>query len=199
MCHRQSVGHLRWREALGETHSPECGPPPMARAVPKYGVISVMGGVISQANQWEDYSSYLGEGMRISRNCATTHFWPFMASELMGELFGCVVQLMYYNEWVMRLQVYWKSSLPLSWAQLFFCYIFSFGCIRSQLWHKGTLLYHMGYFFTEQTLQLQHVSFCGCSLWALQWHGGLVALQHVGSQFPNQGSNQCPLHYKADF
>ena len=27
---------------------------------------------------------------------------------------------------------------------------------------------------------------------------GSVALQHVGSQFPDQGSNPCPLHWKAD-
>ena len=38
---------------------------------------------------------------------------------------------------------------------------------------------------------------CGFSLLQL-WHVGLVAPPHVGSQFPNQGSNPCPLHQKAD-
>ena len=27
---------------------------------------------------------------------------------------------------------------------------------------------------------------------------GLVALRHMGSQFPNQGSNSCPLYWKVD-
>ena len=36
-----------------------------------------MGWVISQANEWEDYSNYFGEGMRISRNWATAHFSLF--------------------------------------------------------------------------------------------------------------------------
>ena len=27
---------------------------------------------------------------------------------------------------------------------------------------------------------------------------GLVALQHVGSQFPDQGSSSCPLNCKVD-
>lgn len=45
-----------------EKHSPERGPPPMARAVPESGVVSFMGWVISQANKWEDHSSYLEEG-----------------------------------------------------------------------------------------------------------------------------------------
>ena len=30
------------------------------------------------------------------------------------------------------------------------------------------------------------------------WHMGLVALGHVRSQFPHQGSNPFPLHWKAD-
>ena len=30
------------------------------------------------------------------------------------------------------------------------------------------------------------------------WHIGLVALQHVGSLFPEQGSNPHPLHCRAD-
>ena len=33
-----------------------------------------MGWVISQANEWEDDSNYLGEGVETSRNWATAHF-----------------------------------------------------------------------------------------------------------------------------
>ena len=41
-----------------------------------------MGWVISQANEWEDYSNYLGEGVGISRNWATTHFLIFDGQSL---------------------------------------------------------------------------------------------------------------------
>ena len=34
-----------------------------------------MGWAISQANEWEDYSNYFGEGVEISRNWATAHFF----------------------------------------------------------------------------------------------------------------------------
>ena len=30
------------------------------------------------------------------------------------------------------------------------------------------------------------------------WLRGLGVLWHVGSMFPNQGSNPCPLHWKVD-
>ena len=36
--------------------------------------------VISQANAWEEYSSYFGEGMGISRKRTTTHFLTFMVN-----------------------------------------------------------------------------------------------------------------------
>ena len=43
----------------------------------------------------------------------------------------------------------------------------------------------------------QGLSSCGTQ--ALQfWHLGLVALKHVGSQFPGQESNPRPLHWKVD-
>ena len=40
-----------------------------------------MGWVIPQADEWEDYFNYFGEGTGISRNWATAHFlifdgWP---------------------------------------------------------------------------------------------------------------------------
>ena len=38
-----------------------------------------MGWVISQANEWEDYSSYLGKGAEISRNWAPPTFLVFDA------------------------------------------------------------------------------------------------------------------------
>ena len=38
-----------------------------------------MGLVISQANEWEDYSSYLGKGAEISRNWAPPTFLVFDA------------------------------------------------------------------------------------------------------------------------
>ena len=49
--HRQSVGHVGW--------------------------IVFIAWVISYANEWEDYSIYLGEGVEISRNWATTHSLVF--------------------------------------------------------------------------------------------------------------------------
>ena len=37
------------------------------------------------------------------------------------------------------------------------------------------------------------------STWTQQlWYMDLVTPQHVGSSFPNQGWNQCPLYWKAD-
>ena len=36
-----------------------------------------MSWVISQANEWEDYSNYFGNGVGISRNWASTHFLDF--------------------------------------------------------------------------------------------------------------------------
>ena len=38
-----------------------------------------------------------------------------------------------------------------------------------------------------------------CGAWSQQlWTSGLVALWHVGSYFPNQGSNPGPLHWRGD-
>ena len=79
-----------------------------------------MGWIISQA-EWEDYSNYFGEGAGISRNWATAHFLNFYGwPQNCHGTGGCVIQqmLMYYNERIMRLKVYWKSNLPPSWTQL---------------------------------------------------------------------------------
>ena len=41
------------------------------------GWLVFMDWVISQANEWEDYSNYFGEGVGISRNWTTAHFLTF--------------------------------------------------------------------------------------------------------------------------
>ena len=41
------------------------------------------------------------------------------------------------------------------------------------------------------------LSSCGVDSRVL-WHTGLVARQHVGSQFPDQGLNPCTLQWKAN-
>ena len=50
---------------------------------------------------------------------------------------------------------------------------------------------HVGSVVVVRGLQLRRTS-------QQLWHVGLVAPQHVGSQFPDQGSNPCPLHCKED-
>ena len=46
-------------------------------------------------------------------------------------------------------------------------------------------------------LLLQVQAFSSCRAWALE-HAGSVALWHVGSSFPDQGSNPSPRHWEAD-
>ena len=86
-----------------------------------------MNWVISQANEWEDYSNYFREGVGISRYWATTHFLTFYGwPQNCHGTGGCVIQLMYYNERIMRLKVYWESNLLSSWTQLVlssFCHV----------------------------------------------------------------------------
>ena len=91
-----------------------------------------MGWVISWANEWEDYSSSLGEGTEIPRNWATAHFWPFMVDlrTVMVLVRVPFSMLVYYNEHVMRLKVYWKSNLPPSWVWLVVTvFVVSYGCV----------------------------------------------------------------------
>ena len=61
--HRQSVGHLRRREAL------------------KYWVVSFCGLGNFYANEWEDYSNGFEKGAGISRNLVTAHFWGFPGAQ----------------------------------------------------------------------------------------------------------------------
>ena len=56
-------------------------------------------------------------------------------------------------------------------------------------------------FFEEQTFNkafsfLWWVFVAVCRL--LLWQAGLVAPKHMGSWFPNQGLNPCPLHLKTN-
>ena len=37
----------------------------------------LLGWIIPYVNKWEEYSSYFREGVRVSRNWATTYFWIF--------------------------------------------------------------------------------------------------------------------------
>ena len=56
--------------------------------------------VISLANEWEDYSDYLGDGAEVSLNWVMAHFLLFdgQLQNCPGTGGGCVTQLMYYNE-----------------------------------------------------------------------------------------------------
>ena len=62
-----------------EKHIPqtECGPSQKAREPRNMVWLVFMDWVISQANEWEDYSNYFREGVEISRNWATAHFLAF--------------------------------------------------------------------------------------------------------------------------
>ena len=96
----------------------------------------------------------------------------------------------------------------------FFNIYFIFGCVRFQLRHGGSSLQHVGF-----SLVVAHglsscrarapermgsvvvacgLSRCGPCVQQLR-HAGLVAPQHVGSQFPDQGLNLCPLHWGGRF
>ena len=84
------------------------------------GQLVFMGWVISQANEWEDYSNYFGDGAEISRNWATVHFLisDGQPRNCHGSG-GCATQLtlMHYNERIRRLKVHWKPNLLPSWTQ----------------------------------------------------------------------------------
>ena len=110
--HRQSVGHLRRQEW-------------------PHNVVWLvfMGWEIFQADEWEDYSNYIGERAEISRNQVTSNCLIFdtQAQNCHGTV-ECVTQLMlmYYNKCIMKLKVHWKSNTPPSWTQLVltsFCHI----------------------------------------------------------------------------
>lgn len=92
------------RQGMGRLTRPE---------TPKYGVVSFYG-LISQANEWEDFSNYFGERAGISRNWATT---PFFGT-FMSWHFGHVIQTLICYNAILRLQLHWKPHHPPSWTQL---------------------------------------------------------------------------------
>ena len=60
----------------------------------------------------------LGKGWGFPGIGPLPTFWPFMVSlgtvmALVGMSFS---MLIYYNECIIRLKVYWKSNLPPSWT-----------------------------------------------------------------------------------
>ena len=72
-----------------------------------------MGWLISQTNEQKDYSNYLGEAVKNSRNWATVHFLIFVSLGTIMELVGLSFSMiMYYNEGIMWLKIHWESNLP---------------------------------------------------------------------------------------
>ena len=127
--------------------------------------------------------------------------------------------------WMSSLKKYLFSSSTHFLKFTFFIYFFFFfGRVRSQLQHAGSSLRHAVSFVLAHrllsscgvwvfSLQLCHVGSlalvvsCGFQgAWALQlWCTSSVVVvcrlscpAACGSQFPNQGSNLRPLHWKAD-
>ena len=70
------IGKERIYQIQTEARSTECGPS-RASAALKFGRVSFIGGAISYANEWEDYSNYLGEGVEISRIWVIAHSFVF--------------------------------------------------------------------------------------------------------------------------
>ena len=59
---------------------------------------------------------------------------------------------------------------------------------------------------TRLSLAAAHMGFSHCEAWAPEYVGSIVVcrllqlgLWHVGSQFPDQGSKLCPLHWEGRF
>ena len=75
---------------------------------------------MSQANGWEEYSSYFGEGVGISRIWPTTHFLIFIVGlgTVMVPMSPSFSLLVCYNECMLRLKVYRKQTHPPFWTQL---------------------------------------------------------------------------------
>ena len=94
----------------------------MVRAAPGSGsFLFLLGWVISQVNEWEEYSCYLGEEVGICWNWATARLLTFVAGlgtvrvSLWFVSFGL---LLCYNERALGLKVEWKSTPPLILACL---------------------------------------------------------------------------------
>ena len=59
---------------------------------------------------------YLQNGVGLSRNWATAHVLTFMVGlgTVMAPVGVSLRRLIYYNKYIMRLKVYWKSNLQSS-------------------------------------------------------------------------------------
>ena len=107
---------FREKHTLPQTYS---GPLQNVSAAVKCGVVSFYGLDNFIANKWEEYSIWdKGQGFPGIGPWPT--FWPLMVGlrtvmALVGVSFS---MLIYYNEHIMRLKVYWKFNLPPSWTQL---------------------------------------------------------------------------------
>ena len=87
-----------------------------------------------------------------------------------------------------------RTSLQLQCAAFSLVVVCRFSLL--QLWQAGSRTPGLCSFGTQVP---ERVGSVVCDARALQlWHAGLVAPRHVGSQFPNQGSNPSPLHWKVD-
>ena len=71
----------------------------------------LMGWIISSANEWEDYSTYLGEWAEISRNWATSPFLVFTVGleTIMTPVGVSFSFLVHYSEHILRLRVSWTA------------------------------------------------------------------------------------------
>ena len=107
--YRQSVGHLR------------------RRAWPRDVVwLAFMGWVISSTNEWEGYSSYFGEGVKISRNWATAYFlvfddWP----QNCHDACECVIQRVDVLQWACYTENLGLVEVNSSPNLISFCPVFS--------------------------------------------------------------------------
>ena len=101
---------------------PECRPYQKTRkeSSPNKAWLVLIGWIISWADQWEDYNSYFGEGVGISKSWATNHFLNFMVGLGIARtpVDISLSLMMCYNESTLRLKVWWKLTCPPSWAYL---------------------------------------------------------------------------------
>jgi len=72
------------------------------RAALKYEVVSFYGLVISQANEWKDYSNYFREGAGFPGSGPPSTFWPFIVDlRWSWSLWVCHLAKIYHDEHVM--------------------------------------------------------------------------------------------------
>lgn len=71
-------------------------------------MVRFMDWVISYYDEQEEYSAFLGEGARISRNRAATHFFAFCGQlrTIMAPVVMSLSKLLHYVECIMRFKVH---------------------------------------------------------------------------------------------